>query len=197
MTRSLDPAHFDALYAGNPDPWAFETSPYEHDKYAITHAALAGRHFTRGLEIGCSIGVLTRMLAQNCEALLGVDVADAALEQARRRCAAYPGITFTRMQIPKQWPDGKFDLFVISEVLYYLDCSDNAALCANILKSASPGSVIVLVNWTGPNDGAIAGDEAVALFMHSVADRFEPIRQQRAERYRLDVLTSSSASDGH
>ena len=34
--KTLEPAYFDALYATNPDPWNFETSPYERAKYALT-----------------------------------------------------------------------------------------------------------------------------------------------------------------
>ena len=35
-------------------------------------------------QVGCSIGVLTRALAARCDALLALDVAGAALDQARR-----------------------------------------------------------------------------------------------------------------
>ena len=43
----------------DPDPWEFETSEYEAAKYDATIAALEGRRYATGLEIGCSIGVLT------------------------------------------------------------------------------------------------------------------------------------------
>ena len=45
-------AGFDALYAGDPDPWGFETSDYEHRKYDATLAALGARRFERALEVG-------------------------------------------------------------------------------------------------------------------------------------------------
>ena len=73
--QSWKPEVFDRLYASNPDPWGFETSEYEQAKYADTLAQLDGRHFRSGLELGCSIGVLSRLLGPRCDRLLGLDAA--------------------------------------------------------------------------------------------------------------------------
>ena len=85
-TESIEPAYFDALYAADPDPWRFASSDYEREKYAATLDALPPRRFAAALEVGCSIGVLTRQLAARCDTLLALDVAEAALAQARARC---------------------------------------------------------------------------------------------------------------
>ena len=91
MRPRLTADYFDELYAGDPDPWGFETSAYEQAKYAATIDALEGRRYAGALEIGCSIGVLTARLAEHCDALLAVDAAQAAADAraraARRRCA--------------------------------------------------------------------------------------------------------------
>ena len=60
---SLPQSYFDRIYQQNPDPWNFETSPYEAEKYRRTLAALPRKRYMRALEIGCSIGVLTSQLA--------------------------------------------------------------------------------------------------------------------------------------
>ena len=112
--------YFERLYAHDPDPWRFASSEYERDKYTATLAALPPRRFARAFEIGCSIGVLTRHLAERCDALLGADVAEGALAQARERCAGLFHVKLSRMVVPQDWPDGRFDLIVFSEVLYYL-----------------------------------------------------------------------------
>ncbi|HST73796.1 MAG TPA: SAM-dependent methyltransferase [Acetobacteraceae bacterium] len=97
--RSWSPETFDRIYAADADPWKFTTSRYERKKNAATLAALGDRRFA-ALEIGCSIGVSTRLLAWRCEALLAVDVAEAALADARRRCAGLPGVRIKRRQVP-------------------------------------------------------------------------------------------------
>ena len=68
MTVSHDAEHFRRLYARSADPWGFRTSGYEQEKYRRTIAALGERRFRSGFEPGCSIGVLTRMLATRCGA---------------------------------------------------------------------------------------------------------------------------------
>ena len=65
--RSLPPEYFERMFAGTPDPWEFETSPYEQAKYEHTLDALGERRFRRALEIGCANGVLTERLAGHCE----------------------------------------------------------------------------------------------------------------------------------
>ena len=99
-------AYFEALYAAEQDPWGFATSPYERAKYDHTLAALGGRRFARGLEVGCSIGVLTAALAERCDRLLAVDVAATAVARARERLAAAPGVTVERRSLPEEMPGG-------------------------------------------------------------------------------------------
>src|SRR5688572_17283513 len=118
MRQRLRGEFFDDLYAKDPDPWDFETSPYEAAKYAATVKALEGRRYTRALEIGCSIGVLTAALKHHADELLAIDVSASALDAARVR---NPTVSFERREIPEEFPDGKFDLTIASEVVYYLD----------------------------------------------------------------------------
>ena len=98
--RSWSPETFDRIYAADADPWKFTTSWYEREKYAGTLAALGDRRFAAALEIGCSSSVFTRLLARRCETLLAVDVAEAALADARRSCAGLPGVRIKRRQVP-------------------------------------------------------------------------------------------------
>ena len=49
MTARLEPDYFRELYRLDDDPWNFETSDYEHGKYARSLAALDGRRFERVL----------------------------------------------------------------------------------------------------------------------------------------------------
>lgn len=183
-----DPAYFERLYQTDPDPWKFATSDYERDKYAATLGALPERRFARCFEVGCSIGVLTRQLAARCDTLLGVDVSETALVQARERCADLAAVSLEHMAVPAAWPEGSFDLIVFSEVLYYLGLPGIREAARKTLDSLSPGGVVVLVNWHGPTDGACTGDEAAMLFIAEVAERLQPLRAERAEKYRVDVL---------
>jgi SAM-dependent methyltransferase len=139
----LRAGYFEDLYARDPDPWGFATSEYEAAKYADTLAALDPPYGSI-LELGCSIGVLSAELAQVTDDLLGIDVAERALEQARERV---PGARFERREIPEEWPDGHFGLIVASEVLYYFD---DDALDQVIGLIGRSGDSLLAVHWRHP-----------------------------------------------
>jgi SAM-dependent methyltransferase len=187
-TSSIPDAYFEALYCGGHDPWRFATSDYERDKYQATLAALGSARFGRAWEVGCSIGVFTRALAERCDALLAVDVAESALAQARERCAGLPQVCFQRMRIPNEWPTGRFDLILLSEVLYYLVANDIREAARRSWRSLSPGGRIVLVHWTGETDYPCTGDQAADLFRETCGARLKTLRRERHDAYRLDVL---------
>jgi SAM-dependent methyltransferase len=189
MTRSLPPAYFEDIYARDPDPWRFATSEYERAKYDATLNALTpAEPFARALEVGCSIGVLTQRLAPLCESLLAIDVAEAALAQARARCAALGHVAFARTAIPQEWPMGTFDLILFSEVLYYLSPDDLAATARLTQASLRPGGTALLVHYTRPTNYPATGDGASEAFI--AATGFSPILLQVEAEYRLDLLRS-------
>ena len=137
-------AGFDALYRSDPDPWDFETSAYERAKYDATLAALRARRFTHAIEIGCSIGLLTQRLADVAERVTGVDVSSVALERARERV---PTARFVHADVPDGWPEGPYDLVVLSEVLYFLEPDEIRRLARLVRRDTVPGAPAS--RWTG------------------------------------------------
>lgn len=186
---SVPPAYFDALYARTADPWGFSTSEYERRKYDATLAALPPRRFRSALEVGCSIGVLTHRLAAQCDRLLGIDVAAVALARARETCANDPQVRLRRMRVPAEWPEGRFDLVLFSEVLYFLSPEDVRGTARAALASRTEDGVFLLVHWTGAGDNPCSGDEAVRLFVEACAGTLAVSAATRAPQYRLDLLT--------
>lgn len=144
---TLPPAYFEALYAESADPWGFTSRWYEQRKYALTMAALPRQRYRRGFEPGCSIGVLSVLLAQRCDALLATDVAPAAVARARERLAGYDGAAVDRLAVPLEWPAGRFDLVVLSEIGYYLSPGDLEILRDRSVASLEPGGTLLAVHW--------------------------------------------------
>jgi SAM-dependent methyltransferase len=187
-TRTLPTSYFDALYAFDPDPWKFATSSYEREKYAQTLAALPRAHYGSALEVGCSIGVLTHDLALRCDRLLAVDVAEAPLLEAKRRCADFPAVRFEKMFAPRQWPDEAFDLILLSEMIYYLGADDVMALASCVARSLRAEADVVMVHWTRETDYPLSGDEACELFIRGLEGAMRVERRDRHPAFRLDVL---------
>ena len=175
MRDRVSAAFFDELYASDPDPWRFKTSEYERAKYDETVAALEGRHFATGLELGCAIGELTHWLAPHVDDLLGVDVSEFALEEARKR---NPGVRFERREIPEEYPPGHFDLTVCSEVLYYLD---PPAFEATLEKLSG---TLLSVHWRPPTQNyPFGGDDVRDLLTEKFG---KPDYSRETDKYVLD-----------
>lgn len=193
FTSSMPPSYFDGQYAGNADPWQLASSDYERAKYAATLAALQRARYASAVEVGCSIGVLTRMLAERCDAILGLDVVETALEQARARNRDLGHVRFARARVPGDWPIGRFDLIVLSEVVYFLDPGDVARLAARVRDSLILGGTVVLVHWTGLTHYPMSGDEAADAFMAAGNTFLRRVHHSAIDAYRLDVLVNESA----
>ena len=190
---SLPASYFEAIYREDPDPWRFASSDYERAKYAATLAALPRASYPCALEVGCSIGVLTSQLARRCARLLAVDCVEAVLWHARERCAGLPGVEFACMELPRELPDGPFDLLLLSEVAYYWSPRDLGLMAAFARHTMAPGGDIVLVHWTGGTDYPLSGDEAAQRFIDATHAFALPLLHARAEHYRIDLLRCSQA----
>ncbi len=192
MAKSLETGYFDRLYAADPDPWKFTTSGYEDAKYAATLAALPREHYASAVEVGCSIGVLTERLAARCDRLLGLDVAQAALDAAATRCKGLP-VEFAISTLPATPPPGRFDLIMLSEVLYYFDADGVRAMAGAVAAMAADDADVMLVHWLGPTpDYPLDGETAVTVFLDAVP-RATVTLQQRTPEYRIDCLRLRAA----
>ncbi|WP_210520713.1 SAM-dependent methyltransferase [Hymenobacter terricola] len=189
--NTLPPEYFDQVYQANRDPWNFETSLYEREKYAATLAALPRPQYPEAFEIGCSLGVLTAQLAPRCGHLLAVDVSEAALAQARTRCAGLAQVEVRLMRVPEEFPSQQLNLIVLSEVGYYWSPADLARAADQIVAGLLPGGQLLLVHWTPPvHDYPLTGDDVHEFFL-AKTDESGPLRHltgQRHENYRLDLL---------
>lgn len=194
-TATLPASYFADIYAADPDPWRFTTSAYERDKYAATLASLPRETYAAALEVGCSIGVFTRALAPRCGALTALDIAPAAIEAARARCADQPQVACIQGAVPGDWPPSRFDLILFGEVLYFFDAPDLARLVGRVAGALAPGGDCVLVHWLGAQDYPLSGDAAADGFIAGAAGFAEVIAQTRAPEYRIDVLRARATAE--
>ncbi|MFD3969973.1 SAM-dependent methyltransferase [Streptomyces cyaneofuscatus] len=148
MSRPGTPAtYFDALYGSAEDPWSLTERWYERRKYDLTVAALPLPRYRRAFEPGCSVGELTRRLADRCDTVLACDRVESAVGTARRRTAELSNVSVHRMLLPEEWPEGSFDLIVLSELLYYLDAMTLDTVLERTVSSLEPEGTLVTVHW--------------------------------------------------
>jgi hypothetical protein len=146
------------MYRDQSDPWDFENSMYEQRKYAVTLASLPRSRYRSGFEPGCSVGVLTELLAPRCDHLLSSDIIPSALRRAESRLRRRSNVCFEERSIPDQWPPGPFDLVVLSEIAYYFDRTDLGSVMARVIDSTGPRAHVVGVHWLGETDYPLSGE---------------------------------------
>lgn len=178
-------ARFERLYEASSDPWDYLSSDYEREKYADTLAALDAERLARVLEVGCSIGVFTELLAPRCGELVGIDFAARAIAIATERLAGVANVELVRASFPEQIPPGSWSTIVCSEVLYYLDEPALQRAIGWLAGQLGAGASVLAVSWRGVgSEEPMRGDEAHDLLAAELA-RWHAFDGRRPG-YRLD-----------
>jgi len=189
---SLPVEYFAQMYAGSDDPWGFRSRWYEQRKRDVTLAALTEPRYRRAFEPGCSIGVLTEGLAGRCDEVVATDIDDRALAAARQAMVGHDHVTVARLEVPRAWPDGMFDLVVVSELGYYLSKLAFDLLVDRVVASLSPHGTLLACHWRHPvADYPATGDEVHERLL-ARPDLTGAVRHEE-EDFRLDLLTRGAA----
>ena len=147
MRAPTPDVYFDRCWGGSDDPWAHARRWSETRKYRLTVAALPRLHYRRSFEPGCGIGVLTTLLAARSVEHLAMERHERGVAATRERCAALPEVTVAQGRIPDDWPEGSFDLVVLSEVLYYLSADEMDDALERVEASLAPEGDLVAVHY--------------------------------------------------
>jgi SAM-dependent methyltransferase len=186
-------AYFAGLYGKSDDPWLLRERWYERRKRALTLAALPDERYASAYEPGCANGELTAELAARCDALLATDLNAEAVELAANRVRHLAHVRVERRATPEEWPDGAFDLIVISEMAYYLNPAQLAALADKLEKTLKPGGTVIACHWrrpieSWPHSGDFVHDQLRASLTLPL------IAQYKDDDMVLDLWSSSEKS---
>jgi 2-polyprenyl-3-methyl-5-hydroxy-6-metoxy-1,4-benzoquinol methylase len=190
MNDPSSAAFFDAKYATVPDPWSFETDPYEQARYErITRHIDPDRHRT-AFEPGCSVGVLTERIGRLGLRVDSTDLSMRAVERARDRCRHLDGVHITVGDLTP--PQHRYDLIVLSEIGYYLDPTELLATSQNLAARVAPGGRLIAAHWIGTSpDHRLHADDVHRIVGDAVRTWIHMVDELRTDRsrdgYRLDV----------
>jgi SAM-dependent methyltransferase len=59
-------------------------------------------------------------------------------------------VTVARHVLPAEWPEGRFDLVVLSELLYYFDAPTLDEVLTLAVGALEPGGTLAAVHWNHP-----------------------------------------------
>lgn len=182
--------HFERMHHERDDPWRVRTRWYERRRRAVLAASLPRERYGRAVELGCSIGETTLVLADRCDELIAVDGSTSAVGAGAERLRDRPNVVVERMRVPQEWPvaaDHGTDLVIVSELAYYLAEDEWDAVIDRIVGSLAPGGEVLLCHWTGDSDDfAQSGEAAHDRFRER--SRLRPVVVHRDEEFVLEVL---------
>jgi hypothetical protein len=165
VTDRLPDAYFAGMYAGASDPWHLADRWYERRKYAISMAMLPMPTYRHAFEPGCSVGVLTELLANRCERVTATDVVPDALGAAADRLNGVGDrLSLRVLSLDDDWPSEDFDLVVLSEVAYYLSARRLRDVLDREFARLADGTTVLASHWRHPVvDYPLSGDAANAM----------------------------------
>lgn len=145
---------FERLYLEHPDPWNYRTTEYEHEKYRRTlDLVLKWRRGAASvLEVGCSIGVFSRMLAAHFTRVVGVDFSCEALEAAIAYNKDTKNIRFVAADMRAADIGMPFDVIVCAEVLYYIAARDAEKVRRNLDRHLAADGIIAYATGLPPRE---------------------------------------------
>lgn len=155
-----DPAAFDRLYENAPqhDPWASGSPRYHYQsrKYDALLAMLPPRGYRRALDLGCGLGLFTERLSKYAENVLGIDISAVAIRHGAERTRALKNVEMRQGDLAALGAefDGRFDLIVIADTLYYLPApiQDEVlkTVAARISRLLTSDGIVMVVNHYFP-----------------------------------------------
>jgi ubiquinone/menaquinone biosynthesis C-methylase UbiE len=141
------------------DLWERLPDELEPPSFDLRLAFLRGsvRAGDRALDVGCGTGEFTAALAEAGATPIGAEVAEAALERARRR---HPGLDFRLVSVegPLPFEDGSFEVVWASEVIEHV--TDTARWLSEVRRVMVPrGRLLVATPSHGRLRVALGGME--------------------------------------
>ncbi len=143
-----DHTYFNQVYSNKTNPWSYHLE-VQQERYRsalefLDEVELAGK-IPRVLEIGCSEGAFTQLLALRCDSLLALDISSVALERAQERCSELRQVQFHEWNLSQDPAPGVFDVITVMDVLeYYHSPAALRAARDKIVAMLVPGGYLLV-----------------------------------------------------
>ena len=185
----------DRIYSRNgDDPWHYDTVAFHSVRLRVVVDSIPQKPFVRGLELACSEGRMTRLLASRVRTLVATDIAAEAIRRAREHCSGLQNVEFLVGDVRGELPPGMFDLVLCSDFLYYLSLPELRSLLRRIETGLRKGGCFVAAAFSADEARLPSRFDDVLEFVHGTAewaltsDRFVPLKQD-GDGVRVAVIT--------
>jgi 2-polyprenyl-3-methyl-5-hydroxy-6-metoxy-1,4-benzoquinol methylase len=158
----------------------------------------------KALSLGCGFGVIERVLRRRgyCHFIHGVDVADGAIQGARKAAEAegLQGLTYEVADLNTvEFPAETYDIVYAHAALHHVFQLEH--LLDQIRQTLKPGGLLVVQEYVGPSQMQFPREHLFLadVFLKAIPERYRRMRdgriKQRAARLSLDTMNSSDPSE--
>ena len=103
------------------------------------------------LECACGTGLLSAVIAPKCRQLTATDYSEKMLNKAKKNCAVFQNITFSKADITAlSYPDGSFDKVVTGNVIHLLDNPMTAL--SELNRVCKDGGMLIIPTYINKDD---------------------------------------------
>jgi 2-polyprenyl-3-methyl-5-hydroxy-6-metoxy-1,4-benzoquinol methylase len=174
----------------------------------IDHSAGLLANFTKpvkALSIGCGFGIIERTLRRRdyCQLIHGVDVAEGAIENARKSAEAegFDGLTYEVADLnTASFPAETYDAVYAHASLHHIFHLEH--LLDQIKQTLKPGGFFVVHEYIGPSQMQFPRRdlELADIFLKVIPERYRTMRsregiKKEAFRASVDTMNSSDPSE--
>lgn len=99
------------------------------------------------LELASNTGMLSSKLADRAHQLTCCDHSESALNAAIRRLGTRQHVRFLQRHVPKEWPEGQYDLIVINDLAKLMTPVELADTTLRIRDALTPTGSVLACHW--------------------------------------------------
>jgi 2-polyprenyl-3-methyl-5-hydroxy-6-metoxy-1,4-benzoquinol methylase len=160
----------------------------------------------KALSVGCGFGVIERTLRRHdfCQLIHGVDVAENAIETARKSAQAegLDGLTYEVADLNTvKFPAETYDVVYAHASLHHIFYLEH--VLDQIKQTLKPGGLFIVYEYIGPSQMQFPRRdlELADVFLRAIPERYRKLQRREgikreAFRASLDAMNSSDPSEG-
>lgn len=180
-------ADFDRIMLLSDDSWNHNTHYYRF----LLRQVPAGCGAC--LDLGCGTGAFSRLLAERCEWVLGLDLSPQAIQMARERSSGFHNIEF-QVADATTWdfPSERFDCIASIATLHHLPIPETLKMMARALGIGGTLLILDLFEAEGPSEllsgvAAVPANLVLGLLRNGRLREPRAVREAWAEHGRHDT----------
>lgn len=160
----------------------------------------------KALSLGCGFGVIERLLRRRgyCQLIHGVDVAEGAIESARKTAEAegFQGLTYEVADLnTAEFAPETYDVVYAHAALHHVFHLEH--LLDQIKRTLKPGGLLIIYEYIGPSQMQFPQRDLLLAdtFLKVIPERYRKLRwhnriKSTAARLSLDEMNRSDPSEG-